>query len=126
MTHPPIPPADPVDPTASLEAAEPGVPTDAPEGAGDEALDSDLPEVDLEAFLAAHPSSGEAPEERLLHVGFTHILFNLCFLAYTGYHLERAMGPRQPGGALLRQRAHGRPAQHGPGPRPPQPRRQRR
>lgn len=28
----------------------------------------------------------------LLHVGFTHLLFNLCFLAYTGYHLERAMG----------------------------------
>ena len=28
----------------------------------------------------------------LLHVDFTHLLFNLCFLAYTGYHLERAMG----------------------------------
>lgn len=28
----------------------------------------------------------------LLHVNFTHLLFNLCFLAYTGYHLERAMG----------------------------------
>ena len=28
----------------------------------------------------------------LLHVHFTHLLFNLCFLAYTGYHLERAMG----------------------------------
>ena len=28
----------------------------------------------------------------LLHVSFTHLLFNLCFLAYSGYHLERAMG----------------------------------
>lgn len=28
----------------------------------------------------------------LLHLSFTHLLFNLCFLAYTGYHLERAMG----------------------------------
>ena len=28
----------------------------------------------------------------LLHIGFTHLLFNLTFLAYTGYHLERAMG----------------------------------
>jgi len=28
----------------------------------------------------------------LLHVTFTHLLFNLCFLAYTGYHLERAAG----------------------------------
>ncbi len=30
----------------------------------------------------------------LLHLGFTHLLFNLCFLAYTGYHLERAAGRR--------------------------------
>jgi len=28
----------------------------------------------------------------LLHVGFTHLLFNLTFLAYTGYNLERALG----------------------------------
>jgi membrane associated rhomboid family serine protease len=28
----------------------------------------------------------------LLHVSFTHLLFNLCFLAYVGYHLERAIG----------------------------------
>ena len=28
----------------------------------------------------------------LVHVDFTHILFNLLFIAYTGYHLERAMG----------------------------------
>ncbi len=28
----------------------------------------------------------------MLHVGFTHLLFNLCFLAYAGYHLERALG----------------------------------
>lgn len=28
----------------------------------------------------------------LLHIGFTHLLFNLTFLAYTGYNLERAMG----------------------------------
>ena len=28
----------------------------------------------------------------LLHVGFPHLLFNLFFLAYTGYHLERALG----------------------------------
>lgn len=28
----------------------------------------------------------------LLHVSFTHLLFNLIFLAYTGYHLERALG----------------------------------
>jgi rhomboid protease GluP len=28
----------------------------------------------------------------LLHLNFTHLLFNMCFLAYTGYHLERAMG----------------------------------
>lgn len=30
----------------------------------------------------------------LLHVDFTHLLFNLLFIAYTGYHLERAMGWR--------------------------------
>ncbi len=30
----------------------------------------------------------------LLHVDFTHLLFNLLFIAYTGYHLERAMGAR--------------------------------
>lgn len=28
----------------------------------------------------------------LLHTSFTHMLFNLYFLTYTGYHLERAMG----------------------------------
>ncbi len=28
----------------------------------------------------------------LLHTGFTHLLFNLTFLAYTGYNLERALG----------------------------------
>lgn len=28
----------------------------------------------------------------LLHVSFTHLLFNLTFLAYTGYNLERALG----------------------------------
>lgn len=28
----------------------------------------------------------------VLHIGFTHLLFNLTFLAYTGYNLERAMG----------------------------------
>jgi len=28
----------------------------------------------------------------LLHLGFTHLLFNLTFLAYTGYNLERAIG----------------------------------
>ncbi|MEL6346474.1 MAG: rhomboid family intramembrane serine protease [Myxococcota bacterium] len=28
----------------------------------------------------------------LLHTSFTHLLFNLLFLAYTAYHLERAMG----------------------------------
>lgn len=28
----------------------------------------------------------------LLHLGFTHLLFNLTFLAYTGYNLERALG----------------------------------
>ena len=28
----------------------------------------------------------------LLHTSFTHLLFNLYFLAYTAYHLERAMG----------------------------------
>jgi len=28
----------------------------------------------------------------LLHIGFTHLLFNLTFLAYTGYNLERALG----------------------------------
>ena len=28
----------------------------------------------------------------LLHVNFSHILFNLLFLAYAGYHLERALG----------------------------------
>lgn len=28
----------------------------------------------------------------MLHVGFTHLLFNLCFLAYAGFHLERALG----------------------------------
>ena len=27
-----------------------------------------------------------------LHLGFTHLLFNLTFLAYTGYNLERALG----------------------------------
>jgi len=27
-----------------------------------------------------------------LHIGFTHLLFNLTFLAYTGYNLERALG----------------------------------
>ncbi len=27
-----------------------------------------------------------------LHLGFTHLLFNLTFLAYAGYHLERALG----------------------------------
>ncbi len=30
-----------------------------------------------------------------LHLSFTHLLFNLCFLAYTGYHLERALGRAQ-------------------------------
>lgn len=30
----------------------------------------------------------------LLHLQFTHLLFNLLFIAYTGYHLERAMGGR--------------------------------
>jgi len=30
----------------------------------------------------------------LLHFGFTHALFNLFFLAYAGYNLERALGPR--------------------------------
>lgn len=30
----------------------------------------------------------------LLHVDLSHLLFNLCFLAYTGYHLERAVGRR--------------------------------
>jgi len=30
----------------------------------------------------------------LLHLQFTHLLFNLLFIAYTGYHLERAMGAR--------------------------------
>ena len=29
-----------------------------------------------------------------LHLGFTHLLFNLTFLAYTGYNLERALGRR--------------------------------
>ncbi len=28
----------------------------------------------------------------LLHISFTHLLFNLTFLAYTGYNLERALG----------------------------------
>ena len=28
----------------------------------------------------------------LLHINISHLLFNLCFLAYTGYHLERAVG----------------------------------
>ena len=28
----------------------------------------------------------------LLHLGFTHVLFNLLFLAYTGWNLERAIG----------------------------------
>jgi membrane associated rhomboid family serine protease len=28
----------------------------------------------------------------LLHVELTHLLFNMLFLAYTGYHLERALG----------------------------------
>ena len=28
----------------------------------------------------------------VVHVGFTHLLFNLTFLAYTGYNLERALG----------------------------------
>jgi membrane associated rhomboid family serine protease len=28
----------------------------------------------------------------LLHTSFTHLLFNLTFLAYTGYNLERAVG----------------------------------
>ena len=28
----------------------------------------------------------------LLHVGLEHLLFNLLFLAYCGYHLERALG----------------------------------
>ncbi len=28
----------------------------------------------------------------LLHIGFTHVLFNLLFLAYTGWNLERAIG----------------------------------
>lgn len=28
----------------------------------------------------------------LLHTSFTHLLFNLTFLAYTGYNLERALG----------------------------------
>ncbi len=28
----------------------------------------------------------------MLHIGFTHLLFNLTFLAYTGYNLERALG----------------------------------
>ncbi len=30
----------------------------------------------------------------LLHVGFAHILMNGVWFAYTGYHLERALGPR--------------------------------
>lgn len=30
----------------------------------------------------------------LLHVDLTHLLFNLLFIAYAGYHLERAMGWR--------------------------------
>ena len=28
----------------------------------------------------------------VLHLSFTHLLFNMFFLAYTGYHLERAIG----------------------------------
>ncbi len=28
----------------------------------------------------------------VLHIGFTHLLFNLTFLAYTGYNIERALG----------------------------------
>jgi rhomboid protease GluP len=28
----------------------------------------------------------------MLQLNLTHLLFNLCFLAYAGYHLERAMG----------------------------------
>jgi membrane associated rhomboid family serine protease len=28
----------------------------------------------------------------LLHLNFAHLLFNLCFLGYTAYHLERAAG----------------------------------
>ena len=30
----------------------------------------------------------------LLHADLAHILMNVCFLAYTGYHLERALGHR--------------------------------
>jgi len=29
-----------------------------------------------------------------LHAGFAHILMNVCFLAYAGYHIERALGHR--------------------------------
>ena len=28
----------------------------------------------------------------MLHLSFTHLLFNMCFLAYIGYQLERAIG----------------------------------